>query len=329
LAARGLSGVLLVGGASRRFGSPKALAKLDGETLAERAWRTLGLSCDERFAVGKTADALDLPIPIIDDGVEVRAPLAGVVAGLRSARHEICVVLPVDTPNLRAEHLLALADACADAAVPQTGPLPGAFRRASALPVFERRLVLGELALRDALAELEDVRVVELDPAVLTNVNEPGDLAALEITLVPYRAEHAEGFRSLVADTLREFGFEPDPEIDPDLADPGARYTALWIALVGDEVVGSVALRDLGRQKLELKRMYLRPEQRGRGLGRRLLVTALDWARANGAMLVKLDTSERMEAARALYEAYGFRRVPGKAPRQGQQRLLYELELKN
>ena len=60
MADRGLTGVLLVGGASRRFGSPKALARLDGETLAERGWRVLGGACEERIAVGKEADALPL-----------------------------------------------------------------------------------------------------------------------------------------------------------------------------------------------------------------------------------------------------------------------------
>ena len=47
-----LTGVLLVGGASTRFGSSKALARLGGETLAERGWRTLGEVGDERIAVG-------------------------------------------------------------------------------------------------------------------------------------------------------------------------------------------------------------------------------------------------------------------------------------
>ena len=69
--ARPLTGVLLVGGASRRFGSPKALARLDDETLAERAWRTLGEACDERLAVGKAADELALPFPLLDDGTEI------------------------------------------------------------------------------------------------------------------------------------------------------------------------------------------------------------------------------------------------------------------
>jgi molybdopterin-guanine dinucleotide biosynthesis protein A/GNAT superfamily N-acetyltransferase len=325
VASRSLTGILLVGGSSRRFGSPKALATLGGETLAARAWRTLGEVCDERLAVGKAVDELALPFDVVDDGTDVRAPLAGLVAGLRAARNDVTVAVPVDTPLVRGSHLRALAERCRDAAISPTGPLPGAYRR-SALPVLERRLAAGELALRDAVAEV-DVDVVDLPREALVNVNEPQDLAALQHPIVPFAAEHADGFRALVSDTLREFGFEPDPAIDPDLADPAKSYAALWVVLEGDVVVGSVALRDLGDRELELKRMYLRRSQRGRGLGRRLLVTALDWARAHGARAIHLDTTEEMEAARHLYEQHGFRRVPGTAPRQGQQRLLYELEL--
>ena len=61
--------------------------------------------------------------------------------------------------------------------MPQTGPLPGAYRR-SALPLFERRLAAGELALRDALSEL-DVATVDLDESRLVNVNTLEELAAL------------------------------------------------------------------------------------------------------------------------------------------------------
>jgi len=171
-----LTGVLLVGGASERFGSPKALARLDGRTLAEIAWEKLAF-CDQRIAVGKAVDGLGLPFPVLDDGTETRAPIAGVVAGLRAAANDLCLVLPVDVPRISLDALEALAGAGGDAAVPQTGPLPGAYRR-SALPVLERRLAAGELALRGALDEL-DTRVVMIDPALLANVNTPDDLASL------------------------------------------------------------------------------------------------------------------------------------------------------
>ena len=326
MAAPGLTGILLVGGAGRRFGSPKALAALDGETLAERAWRTLGAVAEERLAVGKAADRVDLPFPLLDDATDVRAPIAGLVAGLRAAGSDLAVVLPVDMPLVTAEHLRSLAVACTEAAaVPQTGPLPCALRR-RALPVLERRLEAGELKLRDAFAEL-NTRVVELDPGALANVNTPADLRRLELRIVPFRPEHGQGFRELVSDTLAEFGFTAAPELDPDLDDPNAVYEAVWVAVRAGTVVGSVALRRLGPAEVELKRMYLRPEVRGHGLGRRLLELALSWSREHGIRSIRLDTTEQMRAARHLYEAYGFARIPGHAPRQGKERLLYELRL--
>src|SRR5690348_6707170 len=170
----GLSGVLLVGGASSRFGSPKALAQFGAETLAEGAWRLLGEVCDERLAVGKRSEGLELPFQLVDDGTDVQAPLAGLVAGLRAAAYEICVVLPVDCLAMTPEAVRALGEACRDAAVPPTGPLPGAYSR-RVLPALERRLAAGDLRLRDALAELE-TRVVELDEALLVNVNERSDM---------------------------------------------------------------------------------------------------------------------------------------------------------
>jgi molybdopterin-guanine dinucleotide biosynthesis protein A len=176
VARRGLTGVLLVGGASARFGSPKALAQLDGATLAERAWRVLGEACDERLALGKRGE-LELPFDVADDGIEVRAPIAGVVAGLRAAAHDVSVFLPVDCPRMTPDVLRALGDACRDAAVTPEGPLPGAWAR-SALPVLERRLGEGRLALVDAYAEL-DVAVLDLDPALVADADTPEALAQL------------------------------------------------------------------------------------------------------------------------------------------------------
>jgi molybdopterin-guanine dinucleotide biosynthesis protein A len=169
--------VLLVGGESRRFGSPKALARFGGETLAERAWRLVGEACDERLALGK-GDVAGFAFPVLDDGIGVHASIAGLVAGLRAASTDVVLVVPVDCPLLDASDLRELAAACRDAAVPQTGPLPGAYRR-SALPAFERALADGRLRIRDALAGL-DVAVVQLPLERLVNVNTPADLEALE-----------------------------------------------------------------------------------------------------------------------------------------------------
>jgi molybdenum cofactor guanylyltransferase len=172
-----LTGVLLVGGASSRFGSPKALAQLDGETLADRAWRLLGEACDERIAVGKQAAGLELPFDLLDDGTDVRAPIAGVVAGLRAARHDVAVIIPVDVPLLTPAALHELAAACRYVSMPPSGPLPGAYRR-TALAELERALADDRLALRRAIAGL-DVAIVDLDAALLVNVNTPDDVQRL------------------------------------------------------------------------------------------------------------------------------------------------------
>jgi molybdenum cofactor guanylyltransferase len=172
----GVAGALLVGGASTRFGSPKALARYEGETLAERGHRVLAEAFGEVLVVGKAADGLELPFDVVDDGSDLRASMVGVAASLRLAGADVVVVLPTDMPLVTADLLRSLADAVEghDAAVPQTGALPGAYRQ-SALPLLERRIAAGELALHRALGELR-TRVVELDEAALRNVNEPGDL---------------------------------------------------------------------------------------------------------------------------------------------------------
>ena len=172
-----VTGVLLVGGASRRFGSPKALARFQGEVLGERAHRLLAEAFGRVLVVGKAGDDLTLTFDVVDDGSELRAPIVGLVAALRHAETDVCVVLPTDMPLVSADLLRRLAGEVEgfDAAVPQSGPLPGAYRK-SAVPVLERRVAAGELALYRALEELS-VRVVETEGDELRNVNTPADLA--------------------------------------------------------------------------------------------------------------------------------------------------------
>lgn len=161
------TGILLVGGASERFGSPKALATIGGETLAERGRRLLEETCAEVLAVGKATDELELPFSVHDDGAEERAPVFGVLAGLRAAAHDVALVLPVDCPLATPDALRQLVEA---GATPQTGPLPGVYTKAM-LPDLEARIARGELSLRGV-----NERVLELDETLLLNVNTRNDL---------------------------------------------------------------------------------------------------------------------------------------------------------
>ena len=83
MARRALSGVVLVGGASSRFGSPKALAQLDGETFVDRARRILGEVCDEVLVVGKAGE---LPFDVIDDASRCVVPSSFSASGPTARR---------------------------------------------------------------------------------------------------------------------------------------------------------------------------------------------------------------------------------------------------
>jgi molybdopterin-guanine dinucleotide biosynthesis protein A len=164
-----LTGLLLVGGASERFGSPKALARFCGETLADRGRRLLAEACDEVLVIGKAADRL--PFPVLDDGTASRAPVHGLIAGLRAATHDVVVALPVDVPLITPAALRALGEA---GAVPSTDiPLPGAYPR-SLLPVLERRVAAGELSLRGV-----NPVTLALPEALLVDADTPAALAEL------------------------------------------------------------------------------------------------------------------------------------------------------
>ena len=177
----GATGVLLVGGASARFGSPKALARFGGELLAERGWRLLGEAFgDRRLAVGK--GDLDLPFDVVVEPAEPRAPLVGVIAGLRAAATETVVFLPVDCPLITPALLRELAE---QRAVTRTGPLPGAYGKED-LPELERRLAAGDYALRGV-----NPRVVDADPRLLANANTPAELSALERDLAALDEQRA------------------------------------------------------------------------------------------------------------------------------------------
>lgn len=137
-------------------------------------------------------------------------------------------------------------------------------------------------------------------------MSQPAD--RLEIR--PYRPADQEGFAKLVTDVLGEYGFMVDPVLEADLEDPEHAYQAVWVATDQDHVIGSVAIRLLdGTRVAELKRMYLLPAYRHRGLGRFLLKQATSWAESHNCHSIILDTTADMIAAQRLYTTAGFVRT--------------------
>jgi putative acetyltransferase len=89
----------------------------------------------------------------------------------------------------------------------------------------------------------------------------------------------------------------------------GSEGGALLLALCADAPAGTIALRRLDRRSGEVKRLYLRPEYRGHGLGRRLLEAVIERATLMGYKRLYADTLPTMKEALSLYERAGFERA--------------------
>lgn len=140
---------------------------------------------------------------------------------------------------------------------------------------------------------------------------------AADFRLRPATNANGAVVRELVYSVLAEFGLAPDPAAtDADLADleanypaRGGRFDVLVDARGG--IVGTVGLLPVEAGTVELRKMYLRPEFRNRGLGRLLLAHAVSAARELGFRRMTLETATVLQAAVGLYERHGFQRTAG------------------
>jgi ribosomal protein S18 acetylase RimI-like enzyme len=134
-----------------------------------------------------------------------------------------------------------------------------------------------------------------------------------EVRIDVFRAEHAAAFEALNRAWLVDHGLYEAPD-EEQLSDPWGTIIEpggqVFVALRGDEVLGTCALIPYQPGILELAKLAVAPEARGRGLGRALVEACLGLARRRGIGRVVLVSSSRLGAALSLYESLGFRRGP-------------------
>lgn len=156
------------------------------------------------------------------------------------------------------------------------------------------------------------------------------------------REEEYEEAGRITALAYREF-VRPDDhdwqeylDMIADIADRASRTTIL-VALEGARILGSATIeltdrveeegRPLDADEAHIRMLGVDPEARRRGVARALLDGCFDTARAAGKRRITLHTTERMRAARIMYESLGFRRRPDRIFPDGFVLLSYEKDV--
>jgi putative acetyltransferase len=129
-----------------------------------------------------------------------------------------------------------------------------------------------------------------------------------DIIIRPIRSSEIKWAKKVIIAGCREI-FETEPADFGDMENlsgyspPGG----IFLVLVDrGTIVGTGAVRAIDPHVCELKRMWLLPDYRGKGLGRRLAELLIDFARAAGYRRMLLDTDPRQTAALRLYQKLGF-----------------------
>jgi N-acetylglutamate synthase-like GNAT family acetyltransferase len=136
------------------------------------------------------------------------------------------------------------------------------------------------------------------------------------IQVVPFSPVHQAAVVDVILPIQQaEFGIPISLEAQKDLLDiPGFYQTRngnFWVAVLGTEVIGTIALLDIGNDQAALRKMFVKAAFRGRErrVADRLLATLLQWCRARGIREVFLGTTAQFLAAHRFYEKNGFAEI--------------------
>ena len=135
-------------------------------------------------------------------------------------------------------------------------------------------------------------------------------MSDLELRDEPYDGPSAQQLIDAVQrEYVVRYGAPDTTPVDPaEFAPPGGRFV---VGYLDTDAVAMGGVRRIDDDTVEIKRMYVVPEQRGRGLSRVVLAHLESLARELGATRILLETGQKQPEAMRLYETAGYERVPG------------------
>ncbi|OGG26334.1 hypothetical protein A2960_05555 [Candidatus Gottesmanbacteria bacterium RIFCSPLOWO2_01_FULL_39_12b] len=117
--------------------------------------------------------------------------------------------------------------------------------------------------------------------------------------------------KEFILGVLREFGFDHNLDLDFNLENPDKYYKNVggifYLLENNGEIIGTIAVKNIGNKKAEIKRLYINKDYRGQGLGLKLFDRALQFSKDSGFQSAKLDTWVRFKTAFSLYKKRGFK----------------------
>ena len=140
---------------------------------------------------------------------------------------------------------------------------------------------------------------------------------ARNAVIVDFSEGYGDAFSRLNREWLEKY-FRVEPIDEVVLSDPVGTVLndggVILYAVEGKAALGTVALKHHGAGVFELTKMAVTETAQGRGLGRQLLIAAIERYRTAGGRRLFLESHSSLEPALALYESAGFRHVPRPSP---------------